>query len=72
MDPSAIQELYEIIRKLNREENVTILMVSHDIQNVVNQANKILHLQRKVLFYGDVNAYRKSPVGKRFLGGEEE
>ncbi|MDO5418221.1 MAG: ABC transporter ATP-binding protein [Lachnospiraceae bacterium] len=72
LDPSAIQELYEIIRRLNREEKVTILMVSHDIQNVVNQANKILHLQRKVLFYGDVNAYRKSPVGKRFLGGEEE
>ena len=45
LDPSAIQELYALIRKLNREDKVTILMVSHDVQNVVHQANKILHLQ---------------------------
>ena len=45
LDPSAIQELYALIRKLNREDKVTILMVSHDVQNVVHPANKILHLQ---------------------------
>ena len=50
LDPSAIQELYALIRKLNREDKVTILMVSHDVQNVVHQANKILHLQQRVLF----------------------
>lgn len=72
LDPSAIQELYRIIRKLNREEGVSILMVSHDIQNAATQANKILHLQQRPLFYGTVEAYRKSPIGQRFLGGEQE
>lgn len=71
LDPSAIQEFYGILRRLNREEKVTILMVSHDIQNVVGQANKILHLQQRVLFYGNVNEYRQSLVGKKFLGGDE-
>lgn len=71
LDPSAIQEFYGILRRLNREERVTILMVSHDIQNVVGQANKILHLQQRVLFYGDVRAYRQSTVGKKFLGGDD-
>ncbi len=50
LDPSAILEFYEIIRKLNRKEGVAILMVSHDIANVVKQAGKILHLKREVLF----------------------
>ena len=72
LDPSAIQGLYALIRKLNREDKVTILMVSHDVQNVVHQANKILHLQQRVLFYGSVKDYVKSRAGLEFLGGDEE
>ena len=48
LDPSAIQDFYHMIKKLNREEQVAVLMVSHDIQNIVHQANKILHLKREV------------------------
>ncbi len=69
LDPAAIQELYQILRRLNREDGVTILMVSHDIRNVVGQADKILHLSQRVLFYGSAEAYRRSAVGRRFLGG---
>ena len=72
LDPSDFQELYARIRKLNREDKVTILMVSHDVQNVVHQANKILHLQQRVLFYGSVKDYVKSRAGLEFLGGDEE
>ena len=72
LDPSAIQELYALIRKLNREDKVAILMVSHDVQNVVHQANKILHLQQRALFYGSVKDYVKSREGLEFLGGDEE
>lgn len=72
LDPSAIQDFYHMIRKLNREEQVAVLMVSHDIQNIVHQADKILHLKRETLFYGSVSDYIKSRVGKGFLGGEAE
>lgn len=69
LDPSAIVEFYEIIRKLNRKEGVAILMVSHDIANVVKQADKILHLKREVLFYGTTEAYLHSSAGSIYLGG---
>lgn len=69
LDPSAISEFYEIIRKLNREEGVAILMVSHDVANVVKEADKILHLKRKVLFYGTTKDYLKSNAGYSYTGG---
>ena len=72
LDTSAIQDFYNIIRKLNREEQVAILMVSHDMANIVRQAGKILHLQQKALFWGTVQDYLKSGIGNQFLGGEEE
>ena len=72
LDPSAAQEFYQVVRGLNRERGVAIVMVSHDVQNMVRQAKKILHLKQKVLFYGIVEEYRRSPLGRSFLGGEEE
>lgn len=71
LDPSAAQEFYQVVKHLNRDQGVAILMVSHDIQNMVRQAGKILHLNQKVLFYGTVEQYRNSSVGRRFLGGED-
>lgn len=70
LDPSAMQEFYQLIKHLNEKEQVTILMVSHDIHTVVTQANKILHLQQHVLFYGSTQVYKKSDVGQKFLGGD--
>lgn len=69
LDPSAIMDFYEIVRKLNQKEGVAILMVSHDIANVVKQAKKILHLKRKVLFYGKTKDYLSSEAGRSYIGG---
>ena len=71
LDPSAIQDFYHLIKKLNKEDGITIIMVSHDIRNVISQANKILHLHRRVVFCGTAEAYRQSVAGKEFLGGDE-
>lgn len=69
LDPSAIQEFYRLIRRLNREDGIAIVMVSHDIRNVVSQADMILHMQQRVLFYGEPSEYLHSRAGEEFLGG---
>ena len=61
----------ELIKELNVKDNVTIIMVTHDIENAVNYANKILHLGRKKYFYGTVEEYEKSNTSDAFLGGNE-
>ena len=68
LDPSAIQEFYSLVRELNRD-GVTIFMVTHDVANAVSQADKILHLHRKALFYGSPGEYVKTAEGLGFLGG---
>ncbi len=70
LDPSAIQDFYHLVRQLNREEHVTILMVTHDVGNVLQEAGKVLHLKQRVLFYGTAEDYRASEAGWLFLGGE--
>lgn len=71
LDPAAIQDFYHLIRRLNRKDQITIIMVSHDIRNVISEAGKILHLQQRVLFCGSAGEYRSSMAGREFLGGDE-
>lgn len=68
LDPTVIREMYNIIKKINKK-GITIIMVSHDINFAINNANKILHLKKDILFFGSAKDYINSEVGKNFIGG---
>ena len=67
LDPAASMEFYETIKDLNKKENVTIIMVSHDIKNALNYATHILHLEQENDFFGTVEEYKKSNVSNMFF-----
>ena len=71
LDPSATAEMYVIIRRLNKIEGITVLMISHDIFAATREADHILHLAHRPLFFGSTEDYRKSDVGRAFLRMEE-
>lgn len=68
LDPIATNDLYALIQRLNREEGITIIMVSHDVSCALHDATHVLQLsEHGVAFFGTAAAYRKSPTGARFL-----
>ncbi|MDR0562666.1 MAG: metal ABC transporter ATP-binding protein [Spirochaetaceae bacterium] len=69
LDPPATAELYRLIREINQNRGLAVVMVSHDVQTAVKYANRILHVQGKPLFWGKPEEYAESPEGKRFMGG---
>lgn len=72
LDPVMTSELYRIIDRLNGEEGITVIMVSHDVSGAVGRADHILHLAHRQLFFGATQDYIRSEPGKAFLGGEEQ
>jgi zinc transport system ATP-binding protein len=52
LDPQIREEFYELIGGLNREDNVTILLVSHDVGSIGKYSKKMLYLDQKLIFYG--------------------
>lgn len=59
LDPAAQQELYALLRELNREHGVGIGMVSHDLAGAMTCANRVLVVDRGVSFFGDPEGYQK-------------
>ncbi len=45
LDPVITNDLYNIIYEMNRKENITVIMISHDITSVSKYATKILHIR---------------------------
>lgn len=66
LDPIATEEMYKIVDQLNKNENITIIMVSHDIHSAVKYASHILHLGDTLHFFGTKEDYAKSPIRQRF------
>ena len=66
LDPAATAEMYEIIAKLNREEKISVIMVSHDIEAAVKYASHILHMGSSMQFFGSKEEYADSPLKGSF------
>lgn len=69
LDPKASAEMYNIIKLINLCDNISVIMVSHDLHEAVRYATSILHLGHKQLFFGSAAEYRESAQARRFLGG---
>ncbi len=70
LDPSVTAELYQLLYTLNREDGLTIVMTSHDLETALTYANKILQLDQQMVFYGSVSEYRGSNAFQKLTGGE--
>lgn len=70
LDPRITTEFYEVIKELNRS-GITVVMISHDVKAAVKNANKILHLDNNLVFFGTTENYLNSTTGKMFLWGGE-
>lgn len=64
LDPLAASEMYGFIEKLNKENKVTVLMVSHDLPYALKYANKILHIDSGGGFFGSSAEYTETEFYK--------
>ena len=72
LDPIATGELYNLIKLVNLCDDLTVVMVSHDVDCAIERAKKILHLRTVPLFFGNSGDYRMSEIGRSFMAGRPE
>lgn len=69
LDPKVTTEMYRIIDDLNKQDGITIIMISHDMDAALHYASHILHIG-ETSFYGTKAQYLNSKIGKRFASLE--
>lgn len=52
VDVGGQEQFFELLRRLNRDMDITILMVSHDIGAVIREATTVACINRSITFHG--------------------
>ena len=58
LDGESKEQLWNLIRTLNREKNVTIILVSHDMEDVYEMSERVLFMDHgKVVYDGETEGF---------------
>ena len=71
LDPVATGELYSLIKLETLCNDITVIMVTHDIDAALRYATHVLHLGHQQLFFGTAAEYKQRDAARRFLGGRK-
>ena len=79
LDGVTAKQLYETLDEINQELGVTIIIVSHFIEDILKHATKVIHLTQNCMFCGNpkeyIDHYKKEYVLSRHqlnVGGGDE
>jgi zinc transport system ATP-binding protein len=68
VDKSGIEVFYKIVSRLRREYDLSIFLISHDIVEVANFADRMILLNRAMLCEGSPEKVLSSPEIKTIYG----
>ena len=68
LDPVSREGFYDVIKKLNQEKGITTILITHDTAQIGRYANKLLYLDKKVVFYGAFGDFCHSPEMTAYFG----
>ena len=69
LDTRAISKFYDLLKDLN-EKGMTIIMVSHNLDKVLQYASNIVYLKNTMLFSGTKEEFQKSDIASALKVGE--
>ncbi len=68
LDSFTREHFFNLIARLNKENGVTVLLITHDSAEVGKYVNKFLLIDKKVIFYGDKQAFCESDAVGEYMG----
>ena len=68
LDPTARNHFYSTIQKLNENQKVTIVLISHDVGTVGLYAKKLMYIDRSIVFYGNFEEFCHSAKMTNYFG----
>ncbi len=67
VDIKSQQQFYGLLKKLNKELSITLVLATHDINVIIDQSTELACVDQTLVYYGDPSEFKKSkPVADRY------
>ncbi|NLC54517.1 MAG: metal ABC transporter ATP-binding protein [Erysipelothrix sp.] len=67
LDPEIREDFYNVLTEINKD-GVSIILISHDLSAIESYVNKILYLDRQIMFFGNTCDFRDSDAYRKYHG----
>jgi zinc transport system ATP-binding protein len=68
LDAEMRDRFFALLKRLNKERRVTIIIVTHDMGNIGRYSSKLLYVDKRVVFFGDFGDFCASPEITELFG----
>jgi len=67
LDPDSREQFFTHLKKLNDQKKITIILITHDTGYIGEYANKLLYIDRKLVFFGSISDFCQSDKIKSYF-----
>ncbi|QQS59284.1 ABC transporter ATP-binding protein [Candidatus Peregrinibacteria bacterium] len=57
LDPTSREQFFALTKKLNKEHQTTIILITHDTGYIGKYANTLLYIDRRLVFFGNISDF---------------
>lgn len=57
LDPSGREAFFNLVKKLNKEKGIAIILITHDTGYIGSYANKLMYLDNELKYFGDITGF---------------
>lgn len=57
LDPNSRDQFFKYLKDLNSQKNTTIILITHDTGYIGQYANKLLYIDHKLVFFGEISDF---------------
>jgi zinc transport system ATP-binding protein len=68
LDPDSRESFFRMIQGLNKDKGITIILITHDTGYIGRYANKLLYLDKSVIYYGKFDEFCISDKMSSYFG----
>jgi zinc transport system ATP-binding protein len=67
IDQASQEDFYKLLKKLNQDMGITLVIISHDVDIITKEATEIAAINQSVIFYGKASEFVKEEHGVKFI-----
>jgi zinc transport system ATP-binding protein len=67
IDQASQGDFYKLLKKLNQEMGITLVIISHDVEIITKEATEIAAINQNLVFYGPAADFVKEEHGIKFI-----
>jgi zinc transport system ATP-binding protein len=68
LDPESRESFFQLIQKLNKQNGIAIILITHDTGYIGQYANKLLYIDKSLIYFGNFSEFCKDEKMNSYFG----